>query len=161
MSADELVLECRLCRWLKRRHGRSNGQVQGIVDTEARGDDQSLSHLDTVDASEDVDRMGAESREERDEEVVEKADVDDARTDERTQEGWPSWHDETSASLTGVVDEKHRDRGDDGDGHLEAPADVEDIVAKAKDEGAEEGQQSGEVDGELKGMQASRVNSVS
>lgn len=51
------------------------------------------------------------------------------------------WHDDGGESSLGVVDEEERDRGDDGDRQLVAPADVKHVVQEAEQGGREERQQ--------------------
>jgi hypothetical protein len=55
---DELVERSRLSK----RYSRPDGQVQGIVEGDRERDDEGLSHLESVDAGQDVDPVGRECR---------------------------------------------------------------------------------------------------
>jgi hypothetical protein len=55
---DELVERSRLSK----RYSRPDGQVQGIVEGDRERDDKGLSHLESVDAGQDVDPVGRKCR---------------------------------------------------------------------------------------------------
>lgn len=56
--------------------------------------------------------------------------------------------DDIRASRGGSINSEEGDGGDDGNGKLEPPADIEDVIQEAKEEGSEEREDAGKVSGE-------------
>ncbi len=124
------------------RHTRTRVEIEEIVDAERDRDDERLADFNAIYAGEDVDAVGAERREERHVQVVQRpsSKMDDP-IQCRKNPGQPGTTTEVLPHLRSTP--SARDARDDRNRQLVSPSDVEDVVqepstiADRKDSSAE------------------------
>lgn len=122
-------------------------EVESVVEDKKKRDDDGLHDLDPVNASQYIDRVGAEDGTGRHVDVVEHAEIDELLAHEGLER---DGKDDGGNPEIDEVDDQEGDRGEGGDEEFVPPADVKEVVAYPEDGDGLEREYRREEGGELR-----------